>query len=416
MRIEEARKAFLSKENFDYLIDKLQSYGLNIDKADSNSIFGIMQKMADNPKTFNSRNNLREVDEHAVKVIHDGLKKQKMYDYREEMTKRVISEDAPLNAYFVPKPIKIPTLLEILQQSDDEKTTESTNTVLAPVNNINSGSTVGSNINTIFGLNLNQLLIKSQNRSVPLILDTRNRNLTESNINTRDEISWNYFTGTRFEQGVALSNRTINNIISIKCNSLLIPNFAPEQTNEFRQISMVIREFSDQGGVITSKTRSHFIFDIEYIGNRLRLTSPSGVENEIKFEKPISSLNTLSIYFSSPFDKITLGIDRITSNIAINKSIGVGLPTGFTTGITHFLTNGDIIYLEGFSTSNDSVNNRIVTFANRDIGHIISNISTHYFEIAGLDTFTITGSPVVSAIIYGSKRFMIPLIFNCLSN
>ena len=411
MRFEEAKKVFLSDENFNYLITRLNGLGSNVDKADCNSIFEIMKKMADDPSTFSNKKNLREVDEYVIKVIHNGLKKQKMYDYREEMTKRVISEDAPLHAQFVQKPIKIPTLLELVKKQDNE---------LNPDSNFDKQSKMefpeNLQITNIFGMNFDQLLMKSRERSIPLIFDTRNRSLVDSDVYARQTISWAFFVGSHFEQGIAISTRTINNIISIRCSSLLIPNFVPELTNEFRQITMYIKEFSDQSATITSKTRAHFLFDVEPIGNRLRLTSPSGSKNEINFESPISSLNNLTISFASPFDIITLGIDRITQKITVNKSIGVGLPTGFTFTARHNLNNGDIIYLEGFKTENLIADNLIIVYANRDIGHIVSNVSDYYFEITTLDSFNTTGTLTTDAVIYGSKRFLVPLTFGCLSN
>jgi hypothetical protein len=428
MRIDEARKAFLSGDNFDFIIDRIQSLGIVIDKLDANSIFGVMKKLADNPKTFSTKNNLREVDEETTQVIVEAIKKQRMIDQREEMTKRVISEESPLNTFFVPKKnIRIPTLLELVTQGGDDASSSSTSGVSSGTGFVSgnsggnggevdtSGGVINANISSLFGLNYDQFFVKNQTRSIPLLLDSRNRNLVESNVYERDNLSWNYTIGSRFEQGAALSNRTINNIVSIKCSSLLFPNYVPEQTNEFRQITMFIREFSDQGGYITSKTRAHFLYDVEYIGNRLRLSSPSGVENLIKFEKPISSLNVITIYFASPFDKIIFGLDRINSGITITKSIGVGQATAFTTLTKHNLNNGDIVYLEGFTTGDAIADNTVIVYAGRDAGHIISNVSDYYFEVSTLDTNAITGTATVGTIIYGSKRFIIPLTFNCLS-
>ncbi len=429
MSYAEVRKAFLSKQNVDHILSEIRREIGPIDKSEAAMVHTAMEKISNNRDFFCNKATLREVDNHVISSLSAKIRKFKMTDYREELTRRVLSESEPLNGYFKPKPINQPSILDLLHEPGEEGTSNNLSISNAPVNNNNSSQQTTSeqriivqnsgqtNISSMFGLNLEQLLIKSHNRFVSLTLDTRNRNLSfnQAQAANRDVVSWNYFIGTRFDQGTALSARTISNIIGIKCSSLFIPNFSPEQTNEFRQITMFIQEFADQSAIITSKTRAHFTFDVEYVGTRLKLTSPQGTENEIRFDQPVVTLSTLTLSFGSPFDKIILGWDRSTS-VTVTNSIGAGQPTGFTTTNIHGLTNGDLVYLEGFSTGAPVTDNAVITLANHDAGHIISNTSTYYFEISGLDTSGVTGSSTVTTVIYGSRRFMIPLTFRCLAN
>lgn len=199
---------------------------------------------------------------------------------------------------------------------------------------------------------------------------------------------------------------------------IVFPNFLPEQFNEFHQVSMFIHEISDQAGIISSKLRHHFLFNVEYLtgnNNRVKLVNAYPDVSEVRFNNPIVSLNTITISFGAPFDRITIGWDRSVS-VVVAKSIGAGQPTGFTLGNVHGMANGDLVYIEGFTTGSPTVDNSVITLANRDQGHVISNVSTYYFEIAGLDSSTTTGTPTVNTVVYGSRRFLIPLKFKTLTN
>ena len=246
-------------------------------------------------------------------------------------------------------------------------------------------------------------------RSSPILtLDTRNRNLVDPDPSNRSKMVWNFTQGLSITQGSVNGIGVIRDIISIDCANIYLPLYNSSLYTEYRQISMYIEELSNQASILSARTRYHFLFDATIVpddtgSTRLKLV-PAFDDSEVIFDKPVTSLNTLTVSFASPAETISFGYDRDTNP----TSVSVANPAVFTTSHTHNLTAGDLVYLEGFTTSNVSGNNTLITLANRESGHVISNVTTNTFEISALDTSTVT-SPSVRAIIYGSRRFFIPL-------
>lgn len=247
-------------------------------------------------------------------------------------------------------------------------------------------------------------------RTFPILtLDTRNRILAGPNQTNRTTMQWNFYNGTRFAQGNVNGLGTIRDIVGIECGTFYFPNTADVSYTEFRQISMFIHEFGEQSSILTDKTRYHFLFNAESITGdsgteRLKLT-PAFDTAETRFDRPITTLNTLTISFGCPAERITFGPDRDFST-----TVSVANPGVFTTSTAHGLSNGDLVYFEGFTTDNPDTDATAIAFVNRDKGHIIQNASGSAFEVADIDTSGLT-NPTVNTVIYGSRRFFIPLKF-----
>ena len=252
-------------------------------------------------------------------------------------------------------------------------------------------------------------------RYATLALDTKNRNLSDSNPGSRRTLSWVYSSNNaQWVQGSATSTIIIKNAIGMECGILYLPIFDNSLIGEYKQISMFINEFSSQSTYITSKTRYHFLFNAEIVpnngGGRLRLSPVYGDVSEIRFDPPIPSISNLTISFSSPADPLSFGFDRDTSP-TVQKGISTGDPTTILTSHDHNLTNGDLVYLEGFTTADAAADAAVITAANSVNGYIISNVTSNSFDINALDTSSITAAITLARVIYGSKRFFIPLKF-----
>jgi len=241
-----------------------------------------------------------------------------------------------------------------------------------------------------------------------LVLDTRNRSLVDSTPGQRTSLSWSRNTSGGYERGALNSLKPVRNIVQIECATIYMPNINDVAFNEYRQISMLIQEFSDQSSILSDSVRFHFLFDAETISNdvgseRLKLTSPYRQTSYVGFDPPLTSIDTLTITFGSPAERLTLGYDRDSNPVSVSSSN----PVVFTCSINHNLRAGDLVYLEGFTTDNPSTDSYNISIANRTSGHVIQNPTNTTFEIAILDTTGMV-NPIVTSIIFGPQRFFIP--------
>ena len=143
-----------------------------------------------------------------------------------------------------------------------------------------------------------------------ITLDTRNRNLVDSDPGSRDTISWEFHQGVRMEQGCFTSQGgELKDIIGIEAGTIMMPNIFDALYHEYSQVSMFIREFSDQSCILTDKTRYHFLFNAELISgqDKIRLTP---VFWECAFNNPITTVNTLTVSFAGPAERLSFGYDR----------------------------------------------------------------------------------------------------------
>ncbi len=248
-----------------------------------------------------------------------------------------------------------------------------------------------------------------------LTLDTRNRILSDISPASRTKLSWNFYNNSRFSQGAVNGIGDLRDVVSIEPAVIYLPNVSDQSFIEYRQISMYIHEFSEQASILTDKVRYHFLFNAETVTNdsgtaRLKL-SPAFDNATMVFNKPLATIDTLTISFGCPAEKITFGYDR---DPGVPTSITNANPAVVTTSVSHGLNNGDLIYLENV-VSTSSADSAILAIANQEKGHIIQNVTATTFEIAGLDSSAAAGTLSCTGCIFGSQRFFIPLKFKYLA-
>lgn len=244
----------------------------------------------------------------------------------------------------------------------------------------------------------------------PLTLDTRNRVLVDVDPGTRNTMQWNFYNNSRWEQGGVNGLGTIRDIVGIECGTIYFPNTEDQAFTEYRQITMFIHEFSEQSSILSDKVRYHFLFNAEAITDdsgteRLKLVPAFRDAAETRFDRPITTLNTITISFGCPGERISFGHDR-----DLNPAINAANPAVITTSVNHGMSNGDLVYLEGFTADNPEALGTLLDIANKEKGHVIQSVTVNTFEIAELNTSSAT-NPVVYRIVFGSRRFFIPLKF-----
>ena len=310
----------------------------------------------------------------------------------------------------------------------DNPTPSKNNTVPPSKNNTVSPSTTTmqpSNISNLLGitssnnaarvLNPNSFLRKNY-----IMLDSRYRDLTGTNSDGITAFSWNYVL-----QSVSLVQGTVNivgnvrDIVALRIYPSRIP-YVLSADNKYSRISILITELSSQSFISHEKRNFHFMLRSVIDDNFINLDTHDYNDGYFYFEKPITTLNRLTLTFGSPLEPVVFDKDR---DICTIDYFSIQPLTKITTGSAssptpHNLINGDTVYFTYFKTgyidpvlvSAILIDETIVNNINRLSGWIITVIDDFSFSII-YDTSTIQ-SPISLLefnVYYGSKRMFIPI-------
>ena len=310
----------------------------------------------------------------------------------------------------------------------DNPTPSKNNTVPPSKNNTVSPSnttTQPSNISNLLGitssndaarvLNPNSFLRKNY-----IMLDSRYRDLTGTNSDGITAFSWNYVL-----QSVSMAQGTVNivgnvrDIVSLRIYPSRIP-YVLSADNKYSRISILITELSSQSFISHEKRNFHFMLRSVIDDNFINLDTHDYNDGYFYFEKPITTLNRLTLTFGSPLEPVVFDKDR---DICTIDYFSIQPLTKITTGSAssptpHNLINGDTVYFTYFKTgyidpvlvSAILIDETIVNNINRLSGWIITVIDDFSFSII-YDTSTIQ-SPISLLefnVYYGSKRMFIPI-------
>jgi hypothetical protein len=150
-----------------------------------------------------------------------------------------------------------------------------------------------------------------------LFLDSKYR-IANSRFN--EVFSWSYFNESYTMPGTTAAVSKIKDIIAIKVYPIRLPAFQnasgyPHMIAKYKSVNMLIEEFSGQSLVASNGLRYHFQFSVTPTSDGwydLRTLKQS--RGEFVFNKPITTLNTISLSFSSPRQKITTFYQDHTSS------------------------------------------------------------------------------------------------------
>ena len=268
---------------------------------------------------------------------------------------------------------------------------------------------VATNINSIFGYSDISTLVKKVNEpisslnTIQLLLDTRYRNLsTDGTI----EFTWDHINQLTTSQGTVNSLGNIRDIISIIVMPFRIPNVL-SGFNDYDLVSLSIEEFISQSIIAHENRRFHFLSCIDRKASDARwlaLCYDDYYKAEYKFNKPITTLNTITIKFGSPLSIMKFDKDRLPGNIVY------GLPTTINFNENHNLTDNDLVYIDNFITSNPLTDSGAIAGVNDTNGNPATVISPTSITIP-VDTSTIIGNTIIRlyTVYFGSKRMFIPM-------
>lgn len=331
----------------------------------------------------------------CIQTIQFAVKKNQAVDYLNYQNK-ILKSSGDDNGGYTSAPADT--------QSNNIATTDTT--VAAVSNNGPVNSNIDSTDLYRYAMILNR---GSLERKTHILVDTRYRNVSgiQSNRFVFNLVQNNNNSLNPGSGDLSIGGKNIKNIIKMEVPSFNIP-FVNSADNFYKKITMTINELKSDSFGAYENSNFHFMFSYESLGLLLKLTPDnSGVYT---FKYPINP-KSLSFSFGSPFVPISFDLDRMyASDFDYLSNNGV-----ITFAQPHNLGSGDIVYITGFSTLNDTANVAIIATINRLEGHIITVESANSISINVDFTTVISPDNTNTPFIYfGSKRIIFPLILTYL--
>ena len=239
---------------------------------------------------------------------------------------------------------------------------------------------------------------KSLYTQTQILLDTRWRSLDTDGTTI---FKWSFSNNLSALQGTFNTTSPIRDIIAIKILPFKIP-YTSNAENPTKNITMYFNEFSNQCVIAQERRRYHYWLDYIKEDDWLSLNAKNFNEGVYNFDKPITTLDTLTVNFGSPLQIIQFDYDRL------NATFTIGNPTLLTFSIPHNLDNGFTIYFTDFSTTNIAADAGAITALNNNNGLEVTRINTTQVTIA-IDTSALVGTPNIPIAFFGEKRIYIPI-------
>ncbi len=250
-------------------------------------------------------------------------------------------------------------------------------------------STKSVDLHEIIKQELKQPISGAAMRRAYFILDRRYHNRSKS-------FSWDL---------KSLSINSIENVVGAKMHPFRFPYTETAITFPMR-LSINIEEFGNQAYMSQVKN-FQFIFEIKKEGSGTepyQLIDTGGAYSEFWCSSPINSLDSITINFGNPFNKITLDPDQLYATISAD-----GAQTLLTFTQPHMLLTNDIVYIEDFSTDNpedyteEALLNSVYGWKLASVTSTTAHIDVDLSSLAG----SIINNPYL--IYFDSKRFAIPI-------
>lgn len=327
-------------------------------------------------------------------------------------------------------PIMVETLVnEFLSYKCDEPLYDNMKPILkASIGKTSeSGTTHGIYDNPNYGINLTKTETKTEipqpirkppkieHRKNYMILDSRYRESTQQSQPSILEFSWNYVQKNQNTiQGSVNVIGNVRDIVGFRIFPFRIPYVAIADNN-YSRISMLIKELSTQAFIAHENRKFHFMLRSAVDNEFIDLETDKFNDGYFWFEKPITTLDTLTITFGNPIEQITFDNDRDVCRI---DYFVIAPATQITTDNPHNLVNGNLVYFESFDvgvinpilTNQVKINNDIKNLINRSSGHQVTVINPTTFSIPAVTNSIQNPIPNIQFnVFYGSKRIFIPM-------
>lgn len=205
-----------------------------------------------------------------------------------------------------------------------------------------------------------------------LNLDSKYRSLNDDG--TRIYV-WNHVNNVIRRQGSVNTVGVIRDIIEMRVYPFKIPYVANADT-DMNIITMLIEEFSAQSIIGHENRKYHFIFKATVLGDWIELDPYPMNEGRFYFNKPITTLDTLSVSFGSPLQPVVFDTDRLSSSV-----IGYASPTIIRTSSNHNLASGNVVTIGSFTSENTIYDSTLIAAVNAINGHTVTVLTSNTLSI-----------------------------------
>jgi hypothetical protein len=245
-------------------------------------------------------------------------------------------------------------------------------------------------------------IIKPRQKSMPILLDSRHRIRTTS----PNVFAWNISSIPGESPGVVSTQSPMANIIAMKFDEFFIP-YVADADNPYKKITLLIEELGMSSVMCHENRHYHMMFDTEIITNRVKLTPENG--GYYNFSEPIDQFKRITISFGNPLNQLSFLPDYYPITVSINAPSS----TYLTFRVRHYVSDGEIVLISGFTTANPSVDFSSIAAVNSTSGNVVAVIDDYTLEItADISTTTLLADPPSVEAYIVSRRVFIPIIFS----
>lgn len=309
--------------------------------------------------------NLSDIEENnALDYITNNVPRHYFSQYKKDKINMLVSDSA-IKALKLETHVEFVDTHEMLKNNLSNLTVEERREI-----KLDNANNVEVNVDNILGIRDISTLVKQLRgpiqsiNTVYLTLDSRYRILESDG---KMSLRWGHINSITRGQGTVNSLGNIRDIISMKLMPFRLPNTSSSNTY-YKKITVLIEELATQSIIAHEDRRYHFIGDVEVISPTILAIEPDKYfKREFKFNKPITSLNTVSLSLGSPLEPIILEPDRLTATIST-----YALLTTIEFDAVHNLVTSDIIYIDNFTTINHVFDAALINNINNKIGNSVT--------------------------------------------
>jgi hypothetical protein len=255
---------------------------------------------------------------------------------------------------------------------------------------------------------------KSQYKRNHILLDSRYRIVDEQAPVNISSFKWNYIQKSQSTaEGSVNIIGNVRDIIGLRIYPFRIP-YTDNADNKYSRISLLIQELSAQTFIAHENRKFHFMLTSTIDSEFINLDADV-YNGYFWFEKPITTLDTLTISFGNPLEQIIFERDR---DFCSFDYFTIAPLTQITTEKNHNLANGDRVYFDNFDVgfvnpilvNQKALNDELKTVINRDSGHLVNVLTPTTFSIP-VDSSLIQ-NPLANLrvrVFFGSKRIFVPI-------
>jgi hypothetical protein len=216
-----------------------------------------------------------------------------------------------------------------------------------------NGQVIISKIDSFFGIRDITELIKTINEpgvtvnKVYLLLDSRYRFLENDGT---DYFKWGCISNYVRSQGTVNFIGDLKDIIGIHMSNFTFPSIKDEDVFKYNRVSILVSEFESQSFIGHEDRRFHFMAQpIELDTGHVEMDTRTLGRSEYHFNDSIVSLDTITISFGNPLERIKFDKDRLDGCFCINGNL---LLIQFDEN--HNLKSGDYVYTEHYKINKNS--------------------------------------------------------------